>query len=734
MSVRSRMPRYGAEGAETQMTFFQEFFRIAADTGVNEVVIVAHHRGRLNLMIGLLKMPPELLFRKLLGKSEFPDHCKTVGDVISHLCPSSTLKIGDRKLNIQMTNVPSHLEAVCPVSLGQARALQQVLGDGDYSTQESNADQVLNVQIHGDAAFMGQGVSHESLLMSLLPHFSVGGSVHVIVNNQLGFTTPAHYGRGTRYASDLAKVISAPVFHVNGEYPEDVIRATRIACEYQRKFRKSSFIDLNCYRRRGHNELDDPTFTNPLIYNIISNKSTIPDLYVSQLVKSGLITEKDIEDIKNEYHAQLTAALENASNFIPPDPQRQLWTGYKPAPSAITTWDTGVDKDLLTIIGLSSVRVPNDFNVHPNILKNHITSRIQRIKNEGVIDWATAEALAFGSLIYNGFNVRISGQDVGRGTFSHRHAMMVDQRSDDVYIPLNHISEEQIGHLEIANSLLSEEAVLGFEYGFSNISPNTLVIWEAQFGDFFNGAQIQIDTYVTCGEAKWMTMSGLTMLLPHGYDGAGPEHSSCRLERFLQLSDSSEVRPDGEDVNIHIVNPTTPAQYFHLLRRQMVRNYRKPLIVVGPKILLRSPDAVSHLDDMGPNTSFKPVLDDESTADPSKVNRLIFTSGKHYYALKNYRNQNMISNVAIIRLEELSPFPTQQLRDQIAKYKNAKEFIWSQEEPRNMGAWSYCSSRFHNLVGCKVRFAGRDQAPCPAVGIGEIHKKEAQFVIEQPFK
>ncbi|KAF6211206.1 hypothetical protein GE061_014321 [Apolygus lucorum] len=570
--------------------------------------------------------------------------------------------------------------------------------------------------------------------MSILPNFSVGGSVHVIVNNQLGFTTPAHYGRGTRYASDLAKVISAPVVHVNGEHPEDVIRATRIVCEYQRKFRKSAFLDLNCYRRRGHNELDDPTFTNPLIYNIIANKSTIPDSYVSQLVSSGVMTEKEVEDIKNEYHALLTTALDHASSFTPPDPRRQLWVGYNPAPSAITTWDTGVDKNLLKIVGLSSVRVPNEFNVHPNILKNHITSRVQRIENEGVIDWATAEALAFGSLIYNGFNVRISGQDVGRGTFSHRHAMMVDQKSDDVYIPLNHISEEQIGHLEIANSLLSEEAVLGFEYGFSNISPNTLVIWEAQFGDFFNGAQIQIDTYLTSGEAKWMTMSGLTMLLPHGYDGAGPEHSSCRLERFLQLSDSSEVRPDGEDVNIHIVNPTTPAQYFHLLRRQMIRNYRKPLIVVAPKTLLRSPDAVSQLDDMAANTSFKPVLGDESSADPSKVNKLIFTSGKHYYALKNYRNQNNISNVAIIRLEELSPFPAHQLMDQIAKYKNAKEFIWSQEEPRNMGAWTYCSSRFHNLVGCKVRFTGRDHAPCPAVGIGEIHKKEAQFVIEQPFK
>ncbi|CAB0013970.1 unnamed protein product [Nesidiocoris tenuis] len=720
------LKRYGGEGAETQMTFFKEYFKIAAKNGAKEIVIAAHHRGRLNLMIGLLGMDPKLLFRKLKGKSEFPpEYDRVLGDVISHLCPSATLEFGPQKVNVQMTNVPSHLEAVCPVSLGRTRSIQQVTGDGDYdSLAASPSNRVLNVQVHGDASFMGQGVSHESLLMSLLPHFSVGGSVHVIINNHLGFTTPPHCGRGTRYATDLAKVIAAPVIHVNAEYPEAVVRATRMACEYQRLFNKNVFIDLNCYRRWGHNELDDPTFTNPLLYKTIASKTSIPDSYASHLVKTGLMSEIEVEEIKKQHHALLSSALDGVDEYIPPPPERKLWAGYSAAPSAITTWDTGVDSELLKLVGAASVRAPNGFSLHPNVLKNHVNTRLQRLENGGNIDWATAEALAMGSLIYNGYNVRISGQDVGRGTFSHRHAMFVDQTTEDIHVPLNHICAEQIGHLEIANSLLSEEAVLGFEYGFSTVSPNTLAVWEAQFGDFFNGAQIQIDTYVSSGEAKWTTMSGLTMLLPHGYDGAGPEHSSCRMERFLQLTDSSEIRPDGEDVNMHVVNPTTAAQYFHLLRRQMVRNYRKPLIVIAPKILLRSADAASRLSDMSPGTSFLPVI----------VKRLIFTTGKHYYALKKYRDDNSIANVAIVRIEELCPFPVHSLRTEIAKYKNVREFVWSQEEPRNMGAWSFCSVRFQNLVGCKVKYCGRDALPTPAVGIGELHKKEAQSVIEDPFK
>ncbi|KAJ9601546.1 hypothetical protein L9F63_000289 [Diploptera punctata] len=728
--------RYGGEGAESMMAFFIQFFKSVVSGGVEQLVMCMPHRGRFNLLTGMLGFPPAQLFRKLKGISEFPEHAKATGDVPSHFTSSVDVKINSKTLHVTMIPGPSHLEQSKPynsiMSLGKTRARQLSIQEGGYSKDNSSnwSDKVLNLQIHGDAAFTGQGVNQESLQLSRAPHFEVGGAVHLVVNNQLGFTTPADRGRSSRYSTDLAKIIASPVIHVNGDFPEIVVKATKIACEYQRKFRKDIFIDLNCYRQWGHNELDDPTFTNPAVYSIIQAKRTVPDLYADILVEEGILAKEEVNDILVEHSTWLNNILKTIDNYTPQETflQKQ-WSAVQQADSAVTIWDTGVDNDLLRYVGYKSVSYPQDFNIHPHLLKTHVTARLNKLKDGNNIDWATAETLAFGSLLYQGYNVRISGQDVGRGTFSHRHVMLVDQKTNEMYIPLNYLMDDQTGHLEVANSILSEEAVLAFEYGMSVENPNNLIIWEAQFGDFFNGAQIPIDTYVTGGETKWMMCSGLVMLLPHGYDGAGPEHSSCRLERFLQLSDSNESKPDGDDVNIHITNPTTPAQYFHLIRKQ---NFRKPLIMVAPKTLLRLPEATSKLQDMAPQTAFAPVLGDK-LKEPDKVQRVIFVTGKHYYALDKQRKLNNAKDVAIIRLEGLSPFPTLNIQQEVAKYKNAKLFIWSQEEHQNMGAWTFMKPRFENLIGRKLKYVGRGPLATPAVGIGQIHQKQSEYVITKPF-
>ncbi|GFG30109.1 hypothetical protein Cfor_07750 [Coptotermes formosanus] len=735
--------RYGGEGAESMMGFFMEFLSTSAKAGVEEVIMCMPHRGRLNLLIGMLQFPPAKLFRKLKGISEFPEHVKATGDVPSHFTSSVDLTINSKIIHVTMLPGPSHLEAANPVSMGKTRARNQSLRQGEYQTQSIQgdhsaewSDKVLNLQVHGDAAFVGQGVNQEMLELSTVPHFEVGGSVHLVVNNQLGFTTPADRGRSSRYCTDLAKITSAPVIHVNGDFPEMVVKATRIACEYQRKFRKDVFVDLNCYRQWGHNELDDPTLTNPGIYNIIQARRTVPDMYADLLVNEGVMTKEEVEGIVAEHSEWLNGILKSMDTYIPQESFLQKhWSGIQQADAAVTVWDTGTHLDLLRYVGMKSVAYPKEFNIHPHLLKTHITARLNKMSTGSKIDWATAEALAIGSLLYQGFNVRISGQDVGRGTFSHRHIMLVDQKSNEMYIPLNSLIDGQTAYLEVANSILSEEAVLAFEYGMSIENPNNLIIWEAQFGDFFNGAQIPIDTYIASGESKyntWMMCSGLTMLLPHGYDGAGPEHSSCRIERFLQLSDSNESKPDGDDVNIHIANPTTPAQYFHLLRKQVIQNYRKPLILVMPKTLLRSPEATSSLTDMGPQTTFTPVIGDHVKAD-SNVQRVIFVSGKHYYALDKKRKALDAKDVALVRVEGLAPFPTLSLQEEVAKYRNAKIFIWSQEEHQNMGAWNYVRPRFENLIGRKLKYAGRGPLATPAVGIGQLHQKEAELVTIQPF-
>ncbi|XP_045767945.1 probable 2-oxoglutarate dehydrogenase E1 component DHKTD1 homolog, mitochondrial isoform X2 [Maniola jurtina] len=725
--------RYCGEGAESLLTFFSTLFRLTTSE-LKHVVIAMAHRGKLNVLSGLLQCPPVKIFHKFNGNPEFPAEANSACDIATHLSASTDISMNGNTVKFSLINNPSHLEAANPVSMGKTRSKQLKLMEGDYSRDEMSrfGDKVLNVQIHGDAAFTGQGVNQETLMLSQVPHFEVGGSLHVVVNNQVGFTLPANRGRSSRYVTDLAKSIAVPVIHVNGDHPELIVKATNIAFEYQRKFRKDVFIDYNCYRRWGHNELDDPTFTNPLLYKLIHNRKSIPDLYADKLISEALITEKDLASINAEYTKFLQEQFEAATTYTPQVTYYQeQWSGMSAAPAAVEVWDTGVDKEMLKLIGRASVTTPSDFVIHAHLAKTHVKNRLNKINEENVIDWATAEAMAIGSLLMEGRHVRLSGEDVGRGTFSHRHLMLIDQEKETIHVPLNHIHEEQKGFLEVANSILSEEAVLGYEYGMAFDSPDNLYIWEAQFGDFYTGAQIIVDTFIASGESKWVRSNGLVMLLPHGFDGAASEHSSCRMERFLQLTDSSETKPDSEAVCMHVANPTTPAQYFHLLRRQMVRNYRKPLVVVAPKILLRLADATSPLSDFAPGTHFKPVIGD-TIADPLRVNRVILVCGKHYYELHKERLKARIDDVAIIRVESLSPFPLHALQQEVGKYKNARKFIWSQEEHRNMGAWTFVKPRFENLLGKKLLYAGRAEAATTAVGASKLHRVEVEHILREP--
>ncbi|VDM76255.1 unnamed protein product [Strongylus vulgaris] len=579
--------RYGSEGAEAMYGFFSELFDSA----------------------------PEKDIQQMKGKPEFPDGVQGSGDVLSHLTSSFDHKLPEGTVHISMLPNPSHLEAVNPVAMGKARARARTLGLGDYSKDRSaragdgvlsvlvhgdgaftgqvgtlglgdyskdrsarTGDGVLTVLVHGDGAFTGQGIVWESVALSQAPHFRLGGTIHLVTNNQVAFTAEAHIGRSSTHCTDIAKAFEYPVIHVNGDHPNEVVKATRLAMAYREKFRKDVFINMQCFRRWGHNELDDPSFTQPLMYRIIECRESVPRQYADELISEGLMKEDDVKAIKEEHSAKMMESF-RAIDSTPPVAKHleSNWKGFIQAPPEIQTWDTGCDVNLLKYIGAASVKVPEGFleikfqKVHPHLQKTHCEARIQKMISGENIDWGTAEALAFGSLLMEGNDVRISGQDVGRATFSFRHAMLVDNDTDLTHIPLNFIADNQKGYLEVANNILSEEAILGFEYGYSMESPRQLCIWEAQFGDFFNGAQIIIDTYLASGEGKWLTQSGLTLLLPHGIDGMGPEHSTCRMERFLQLCDSREDQKpvDGENINLRVANPTTSAQYFHLLRRQV---------------------------------------------------------------------------------------------------------------------------------------------------------------------
>jgi len=721
--------RYGGEGAEAMVGFYIELLRKAQEDGVQDVVVGMAHRGRLNLMTGLFQFPPVEMFRKMRGLPEFPADQSGAGDVLSHL--TSTFNVGST--HVTMLPNPSHLEAVNPVAVGKARCVHLNKGKGDYGSG-AMGDDILCVQVHGDAALAGQGINQETLQIANVPHYSVGGSIHLVINNQVGFTTPGERGRSSRHCTDLAKQVGAPVIHVNGDHPEELVKATRLAMDFRAQFRKDVFVNLICFRRWGHNELDDPTFTNPAIYSVINARGSVPDQYFKDLVAEGVLEQEARATTIAAYNATLNDHFNQIDTFVPERSNLKAhWSALSEPSSNVTTWDTGLDTSLLKFIGKRSVSFPEEFNVHSHLLKHHVDGRIKKMEGGSNIDWGTAEALAMGSLLYQGFNVRISGQDVGRATFSHRHAMLVDQASNEIFIPFNNMEVEKQGRLEIANSILSEEAVMAFEYGMSVASPNNLIIWEAQFGDFFNGAQIILDTFVSNGESKWGLQSGLVMLLPHGMDGAGPEHSSCRMERFLQMTDSRETASDGDNVNWEVVQPTTAAQYFHVLRRQMVRNYRKPLVVVAPKVLLRLPAAASTLAELSPGSTFSTVLSDPAVKNPDAVEKVIFVSGRHYYTLSKHIQENQISNVAVIRLESLCPFPAERLQEEVKKFKKAKQYIWSQEEHRNQGPWSFVAPRFQSLIGLDLSYRGRGELCQPAVGVGKVHQAEVQALLNQTF-
>ncbi|PPR00571.1 hypothetical protein CVT24_005456 [Panaeolus cyanescens] len=756
------LKRYGLEGGESMLPALDSLFSAAALAGLQHIILAMPHRGRLNLLTDLLQYSPAGMFHKIRGGFEIPEELGAEGDVLSHLVSSPTLAYNDpsgstHELKVSLLPNPSHLEAVNPVAMGKTRAKQYALLKTSPEDCELG-DKVMCVQLHGDAAFTGQGIVMESLGLSNLPHFTSGGSVHLVVDNNIGYTTPASNARSSLYCSDIGKMINAPVLHVNGDYPEDVARAMDIAFRYRNYFRKDIIVDLLVYRRWGyvrlHNELDLPNLTSPLMYEKIAARKSVPVLYEEKLIADEVISPNEASNVRQSYKSHLESELQSVSSYTPSASMlSEQWSGivWPASASANHEPDTGVDVGLLKEVGKGSVEIPQGFEIHSK-LGRHVKNRLKSLETGAGLDFATAEALAMGTLLISGNDVRISGQDVGRGTFSHRHAMLVDQKTEKVTVPLNEFAIQTAGErgkLELANSSLSEFAVLGFEYGLSWEKPNLLPIWEAQFGDFFNGAQVIIDTFISSGETKWLKQSAIVMMLPHGLDGAGPEHSSSRIERFLQLTndryDSSEPRPN---INMHVVYPTTPAQYFHLLRRQLLRNYRKPLIVASPKGLLRLAAASSTLEDMAPGTKFQPVLADPTVQNDNSVKRVVILSGKLYYDLVKHR-QSLVdaagatdvdpSSIAFVRIEEIAPFPFEELGEVLRKYPCADEFGFVHEEPRNQGVLPHVKERIEAVmrdegIQEKLVVVGREQSPVPAPGVGVLYKKTQAEVIDAAFR
>jgi 2-oxoglutarate dehydrogenase E1 component len=716
--------RFGIEGAESLMPALESILRCGAELGVREFVIGMPHRGRLNVLANFMGKPFAAIFSEFQGNASNPEQVHGSGDVKYHLGTSGDREVGGRTVHLSLAANPSHLEAVDPVVLGKVRAKQHQRGD-------SGRKEVVGLLMHGDAAFAGQGLVAESLELSDLRGFRTGGTIHIVVNNQIGFTTSPSYARSSPYPSDIAKAVQAPIFHVNGDDPEAVVEVARAAVEYRQRFRKDVVIDLFCYRRHGHNESDEPAFTQPLMYRTIARHPTTRQLYAQRLVADGVLGEADVEAIANRFIADLEAQFTAAENYRPnkADWLEGAWAGLEPAPNLVLTGDdrrgdTAASLESLREVGRGLVTVPEGFHLNRKIARQLEAKRAAIESGEG-IDWATAEALAIGTLCAEGTYVRMSGQDSGRGTFSHRHAVLFDQESEERYVPINHIRAGQ-APFDIIDSPLSEAAVVGFEYGYSLADPRTLVIWEAQFGDFANGAQVIIDQFLSSGEAKWLRMSGLVLLLPHGYEGQGPEHSSARLERYLQLC--------AED-NMQICNLTTAANYFHALRRQIRRKFRKPLVIVTPKSLLRAKEVASPLADMGPGTAFHRIIGETETIAPDdRVRRIVLSSGKVYFDLAKARAEHRDDRVALIRIEQLYPFPFNALGKILQRYRNA-EIVWCQEEPQNMGAWGFVDRRIEQvLAGLDIaakrpRFVGRGEAASPATGLFRRHAHEqAQLV------
>ncbi|MGI9450722.1 MAG: 2-oxoglutarate dehydrogenase E1 component [Geminicoccaceae bacterium] len=715
--------RFGLDGGESAVPALEAIIRKSVEIGVDEIVIGMPHRGRLNVLANVMGKPYTAIFSEFQGGIVVDDVLGS-GDVKYHLGTSSDRELPKgKKVHLSLTANPSHLEAVNPVVLGKVRAKQTQKGDEDRST-------TMGLLLHGDAAFAGQGVIHEGFEMSELKGFKTGGTIHVIVNNQIGFTTSPAYARSSPYPSDVARTVQAPIFHVNGDDPEAVVHVALLASEFRQKFKKDVVIDLWCYRRHGHNEGDEPSFTQPLMYRRIAQHPTTRQVYGQRLVAENVIDDDDVETIYKAFQNQLNADFEASAGYKmnSADWLEGAWKGLSRAPSEYERGTTAVSDENLRDIGRTITAIPETHHIHRK-LERIIGQRRKTIESGENIDWATAEHLAFGSLLMEGHPVRLSGQDCGRGTFSQRHAVLYDQETEERYIPLTKISDDQ-AHFEVVDSFLSEEGVLGFEYGYSLADPNSLVLWEAQFGDFCNGAQVYFDQFIAAGEAKWLRMSGLVCLLPHGYEGQGPEHSSARLERFLQLY---------ADDNLQVLYPSTPASYFHGLRRQLKRDFRKPLIVMTPKSLLRHKRCVSSFADMVSGSSFHRVMYEHA---PSKkdqsVERVVLCSGKVFYDLQDARDEmNLGDRIALIRLEQLAPFPAEVLAEELLRYKNSVSLVWCQEEPRNMGAWSFVAPRLENVFDelgfnqTRPVFAGRKAAPSPATGSHDQHLREQKKLIEE---
>ena len=715
--------RFGLEGGEASIPALHAIIETVAKDGVQEIAIGMPHRGRLNTLVNVVRKPLTAVFSEFSGGSFKPDDVQGSGDVKYHLGTSADLGVAGHQLHLSLQPNPSHLEAVDPVVVGKVRARQDQAGD---TRQRSS---VMGILIHGDAAFAGQGLVYETLAMSQLIGYRTGGTVHVIVNNQIGFTTvPAHAYSGL-YCTDVAKSIQSPILHVNGDDPEAVVFCSRMAAEFRMRFGTDIVLDIVCYRRHGHNETDEPAFTQPIMYRAIDALKTTRTLYAEKLVAEGVLDQAAAQRMWDDFAKKLEDANSAAQSYRPnkADWLEGHWAGLTKGhgKSEQTDQATGVEADVLKRVGQALSHVPEGFHLHSRIARQLQAKRQMVDSGEGV-DWATGEALAFGTLLLEGHRVRLSGEDSQRGTFSHRHAVLVDQESQHEYVPLNNIAPDQ-ARIEIYNSLLSEAGVLGFEYGYSLADPRTLVLWEAQFGDFANGAQVIIDQFLASGETKWLRMSGLTLLLPHGYEGQGPEHSSARIERYLQLC---------AECNMSVCNLTTPANYFHALRRQLKRNYRKPLIVFTPKSLLRHKLAVSPLHEMAAGSTFQLVIPEiDSIAPPDHVRRVVLCTGKVYYDLLSTRRERNMNDVAILRLEQIYPFPAKTLAHLLEPYRNA-EIVWCQEEPENMGAWTFVDRRIEKvLVGLghqtrRPRYVGRAEAASPATGLARAHAAEQTALVD----
>ncbi len=726
--------RFGIDGAEAMVPALEQIIKRGGQLGAKGIVIGMAHRGRLNVLANVMEKPFRAIFNEFKGGSFKPDDVEGSGDVKYHLGASSDRAFDGNNVHLSLTANPSHLEIVDPVVLGKVRAKQDQLG-----CAPGERTPVLPLLIHGDAAFAGQGVVAECFGLSGLKGHRTGGSIHFIINNQIGFTTSPRYSRSSPYCSDVAKIIEAPIFHVNGDNPEAVVHVAKIATEFRQKFQKPVVIDMFCYRRYGHNEADEPMFTQPLMYKAIKSHPTVIEIYSKRLAEEGVVTAQESERMKAGFRAQLDSEFAAADAFRPnkADWLDGRWSGMGFAEDDARRGETGVDIERLKIIGRRITSIPPDFNAHKTI-RRLLDRRREMVDTGEGVDWAMAEHLALGSLLNEGFPVRLAGQDSERGTFSQRHAVLIDQETERRWTPLKHVANDQ-AHFEVINSMLSEEAVLGFEYGYSLAEPNALVMWEAQFGDFANGAQVVFDQFISSGERKWLRMSALVCLLPHGYEGQGPEHSSARLERFLQLC--------AED-NWQVANCTSPSNYFHILRRQLHRKFRKPLILMTPKSLLRHKRVVSRLDEMGPGTTFHRLLWDDAEHKPGekiklvpddRIRRVVLCSGKVYYDLYEAREAAGIDDVYLLRVEQLYPFPARALMHELSRFKQAA-MVWCQEEPKNMGAWSFIEPNLEwvlERIEARVRrpaYAGRAATAATATGQLSKHLHEQKMLVDEALK